>query len=513
MNPPEKKRPKRIPKRRHIAWLAVVSVLLLAVSVGCAVVVFRGQRQVDGVEVAGEEVGRTARQASALGDDDATVTSPVDDDDENSAYPKVFFSEEDMKNGAVALCLAGVFYMFAALAFVCDDFFVPALEVITDRLGLSEDVAGATFMAAGGSAPELFTSFIGVFVAKSNVGFGTIVGSAVFNILFVIGFCAVLTRDLDPKGLPLTWWPLFRDSMWYSLALVVLSIFFWDHEIYFYEAFILLLIYVLYVSFMTWNEHAKERAWETIGMPWKDLAVEMIRTEEKLNQQDVELVEVAGSPKVEEEEDDDDEDDDIWLPWGQAGMSVKGKFAFIFFYPLNFALWLTVPNCKLEAKKKYYPAAFFLSIVWIAVFAYFMVWWAEVSSKTLDIPSEVMGFTILAAGTSVPDLITSVIVAKKGFGDMAVSSSIGSNMFDITFGLPLPWVMQTIIDGLSKPIDVESKSLGSMVGMLFVMLFSTISCIACFGWRLNIMLGVTSFVLYAVFVTFSLLIEYEVIVI
>lgn len=42
--------------------------------------------------------------------------------------------------------------------------------------------------------------------------------------------------------------------------------------------------------------------------------------------------------------------------------------------------------------------------------------------------------TILAAGTSIPDLITSIIVARKGYGDMAVSSSIGSNMFDITVG-------------------------------------------------------------------------------
>lgn len=48
--------------------------------------------------------------------------------------------------------------------------------------------------------------------------------------------------------------------------------------------------------------------------------------------------------------------------------------------------------------------------------------------------SQVMGLTFLAAGTSVPDLITSVIVARKGCGDMAVSSSVGSNIFDITVG-------------------------------------------------------------------------------
>ena len=58
-----------------------------------------------------------------------------------------------------------------------------------------------------------------------------------------------------------------------------------------------------------------------------------------------------------------------------------------------------------------------------------------------------MGLTILAAGTSIPDLITSVIVAKKGFGDMAVSSSVGSNIFDITVGLPVPWMLFSATHG------------------------------------------------------------------
>jgi len=90
---------------------------------------------------------------------------------------------------------------------VCDEFFVPALEVIIEDFNIPDDVAGATFMAAGGSAPELATSFIGVFISRSNVGFGTIVGSAVFNVLFVIGCCAFFSTG----KLQLTWWPLARE--------------------------------------------------------------------------------------------------------------------------------------------------------------------------------------------------------------------------------------------------------------------------------------------------------------
>jgi Ca2+/Na+ antiporter len=73
-----------------------------------------------------------------------------------------------------------------------------------------------------------------------------------------------------------------------------------------------------------------------------------------------------------------------------------------------------------------------------------MVWWAEVIGNTIGIPSVVMGLTVLAAGTSVPDLLTSVIVARRGNGDMALSSSIGSNIFDILVGLPLPWFLYTV---------------------------------------------------------------------
>ena len=103
-----------------------------------------------------------------------------------------------------------------------------ALEVIIEMLDMPQDIAGATLMAAGGSAPELFTAFIGTF-QKSSVGLGTIVGSgarslaancparprssnartraarrraAVFNVLFVIAACALASTEV----LVVTWW-------------------------------------------------------------------------------------------------------------------------------------------------------------------------------------------------------------------------------------------------------------------------------------------------------------------
>lgn len=131
------------------------------------------------------------------------------------------FTFEELQGGAFLLYVLGVVYMFLALAIVCDEFLVPALDCIIEATGVSNDVAGATFMAAGGSAPELFTSLVGTF-SQSSVGFGTIVGSAVFNVLFVIGMCALFSKET----LSLTWWPLARDCSYYALSLLVLAVFF-----------------------------------------------------------------------------------------------------------------------------------------------------------------------------------------------------------------------------------------------------------------------------------------------
>lgn len=189
------------------------------------------------------------RDANVSADMPIAMKSTANSNESQGEYPPDIFTLETRRRGAVVLHMFGMIYMFIALAIVCDEFFVPALTVITEKFAISDDVAGATFMAAGGSAPELFTSIIGVFISHSNVGIGTIVGSAVFNILFVIGMCAIFSREI----LNLTWWPLFRDVSFYIMDLIMLIIFFLDNIISIWESATLLSAYVAYVIFMKFN--------------------------------------------------------------------------------------------------------------------------------------------------------------------------------------------------------------------------------------------------------------------
>ena len=81
------------------------------------------------------------------------------------------------------------------------------------------------------------------------------------------------------------------------------------------------------------------------------------------------------------------------------------------------------------------------------------------TGSTLGVPDTVMGLTFMAAGVSVPDALSSLAVVKEGYGDMAVSNAVGSNVFDILICLGLPWFIQTAIIKPGSHVNVYSKGM------------------------------------------------------
>jgi sodium/potassium/calcium exchanger 2 len=121
----------------------------------------------------------------------------------------------------------------------------------------------------------------------------------------------------------------------------------------------------------------------------------------------------------------------------------------------------------------------------------------------LGIPEAVAGVTVLAAGTSVPDLLSSLIVARQGQGDMAVSSSIGSNIFDVLVGLPFPWILYNLIN--QREVLVRAPNLFFSLCVLLFMLVSVIAIIKCSGWVMSRGLGYSMMGLYLIFIAQDLL--------
>ncbi|XP_053526933.1 sodium/potassium/calcium exchanger 3 [Artibeus jamaicensis] len=632
LSPEEEDRERRRSRRRdlllsQLCFLALVTLLLWSLSS------MQEPNDLDFMDLIGEDrqwtMGRKLMQVNeTLTSEDTGLRSSKNcTEPALHEFPNDIFTNEDRRQGAVILHVLCAMYMFYALAIVCDDFFVPSLEKICERLHLSEDVAGATFMAAGSSAPELFTSVIGVFITKGDVGVGTIVGSAVFNILCIIGVCGLFAGQV----VALSSWCLLRDSIYYTLSVVALIMFIYDEQVSWWESLVLVLMYLIYIVIMKYNaciHQCFERRTKGAGNMVNGLAnnaeiddssncdatvvllkkanfhrkTSVIMVDELLSayphqlsfseaglrimitshfppktrlsmasrmlinerqrlinsraytngesevaikipikhtvengtgpssapdrgingtQRD-DIVAEAGNETEnenednennendeEEDEDEEEEDEGPYTPFDPpSGKLETVKWAFT--WPLSFVLYFTVPNCNKPRWEKWFMVTFASSTLWIAAFSYMMVWMVTIIGYTLGIPDVIMGITFLAAGTSVPDCMASLIVARQGMGDMAVSNSIGSNVFDILIGLGLPWALQTLAVDYGSYIRLNSRGLIYSVGLLLASVFVTVFGVHLNKWQLDKKLGCGCLFLYGVFLCFSIMTEFNV---
>ncbi len=346
----------------------------------------------------------------------------------------------------VLISLAVILASVMALAILTDRFFIPSLDALSRRLKLSDEVAGASLMAVGSSAPELAIALMALFSGggeHSDVGIGTIVGSAVFNVLAITGLSAVAAGGFYVHAFAVR-----RDILYYLLAIAYLAAVFFDGHITLMEALLGLAGYAAYIIL---------------------------------------LVVLRGRGQDES-------------PAEPAPAHAPPDRA-------RFALWHRVEAViaplllrATGAPEKHYLRAFAISIVLIVGLSYALVESTIVFAQGIGIPPVIVALTLLAAGTSAPDLMSSLEVAREGRGGMAVANAVGSNTFDLLVGLALPWAIALTLLG-ARHIEVGADGLWISVGILagttlalFAFLESERELSRREGWVLLTLYGV--FVLY-----------------
>ncbi len=324
---------------------------------------------------------------------------------------------------------------FVFLARIVDLFFITSLDKISKDLKLSSDAAGATLMAIGSSAPELFVTLFAVLKPGDHqgIGIGSIVGSALFNILVIVGVAAMVRKA------KLTWQPVIRDLSFYLLAVILLLWGIWDGEFTFIEASSFLALYILYVVAVVY--------WRKI-LPYSE--TDFDKPKEKSNDKK-----------------------------GVIGLFDK---ILSFFFP---------------PEKNYY-LIFFISIIIIAGISWGLVELAVLVSDILNIPEAIIALTVLAIGTSIPDLFSSLIVAKQGRGDMALSNAIGSNIFDVLVGLGLPFLIYII--AFDSNIGVSTQNLISSSFILFASVVVLIVMLVVSKWKIGKISGLILLGLYLFYI-------------
>lgn len=238
------------------------------------------------------------------------------------------------------------------------DFFVEGAADLARKLKIPSLVVGLTIVALGTSAPELAVSISASCSGANSMAVSNVLGSNIFNLLFVLGVCALIKPVGVTKDI------LKRD---YPVSIIVTILFFvfliFGNDIGRIEAGVFIL---LMVGYMIW----------TVKSALKNRTPEQ-ETEKKFNP-----VKCA-----------------LFIILGAAAIVFGGNFVVDHASNLGAAMGM---------------------------------------SETL------IGLTICAVGTSLPELVTTIAAAKKGETDMAMGNVIGSNIFNILFILGMSGVISPI---------------------------------------------------------------------
>ncbi len=143
----------------------------------------------------------------------------------------------------------GVLIVCLVALWLITDKMVSALSSLAQEFSIPQSVAGATLAGIGSSMPEFGTSAFAVVLAAvdsekgyADVGFGTVVGSALFNLCMIIGISA-LVRPLDVARRVVT-----RDLTFYLVACCQTVFFIWDSRITTWEATVWVVTYAIYFT-------------------------------------------------------------------------------------------------------------------------------------------------------------------------------------------------------------------------------------------------------------------------
>ncbi len=295
------------------------------------------------------------------------------------------------------------------------DIFVGGASKMAEIFHVPKMLIGLTIVAFGTSAPELAVSISALVSGSTDMVIGNVIGSCILNILLILGLTATIypieiNDDTVKKELPLT-----------MLISMVLAVLFLDvvlaggatNEITREDGIIILLFFLIFLYYLVVMAKRGDG---------KSSAAEKVATE-KIDQKKV----------------------------AAKGASVKNR------------------KKKAGAKKGLWKQAVFivLGLAGLVLGSQIVVDNASAIAMTLGMSERLIGMTIVALGTSLPELVTSVTAARKHESALAVGNIIGSNIFNICIVLGVPVVMfGTVTQGSFSLIDL-AMLVGSSVLLFF----------------------------------------------
>lgn len=251
------------------------------------------------------------------------------------------------------------------------DFFVEGSSAVAKKLRVPSIIIGLTIVAMGTSLPECAVSITAAMTNNNELAVSNAVGSNIFNLMVVCGFCAMFAPLAVGKS-------TLKKEFPFSIlcALLLAGVGYTGMALERTDGFIFLAIFIGFLLWMLRNAF-KARASSAILEP-EDIA--LLPTSRCI----------------------------VYIAGGMIAIKYGGDF---------------------------------------------VVDGASAVAASLGLSQNLIGLTVVALGTSLPELVTSAVAAKKNELDMAIGNVIGSNIFNILFVLgiaasisPIEFVMENVYD-------------------------------------------------------------------
>ena len=278
-------------------------------------------------------------------------------------------------------------YVWLILGFILlikgADWFVDGSSSIAKLLKVSPLIIGLTIVAMGTSAPEAAVSLSAALNGENDIAFSNVIGSNIFNLLFVLGICSIIKPVHAESGI------VKRDIPFSIIITIILLLFCLNLTIGRFEGLALFIVFLGFIGLMIY---------------------------------------LALKNKANDEED----------------------------------------NIKVMTPIK--------SIIYVIIGLAAIIWGGDTVvnsaseiAESFNISPTLIGLTIVSIGTSLPELVTSIVAARKGQSDIAIGNVIGSNIFNILFIL-----------GFSAVISPLSIAGVSVIDTIILIAVSTMAFLFCF---------------------------------
>jgi cation:H+ antiporter len=288
-------------------------------------------------------------------------------------------------------------FLFGLLLLVHgSDYLIQAATRLAKSVGVSDLLIGLTIVALGTSLPEIVASVTAIIFGKSNLAFANIIGSSLTNLTFVVGISA-LVAPLATNHIVLDRDTKIMILIVMILGLLLLNPFTWGY-LFLPGAIVLILVLIAYLSFLYWGREECDTCYQFHIFVDFFIRLKFLTSIRKKDQSS----HLASTNQEIKNTLDEKEKSNVLS-------TILSKDLIIMI----------------------------ISALAIALGAQLVINGAEFISLTWGIGDSIIGFTIIALGTSLPEISVSINSARHGFGRLLIGNVVGSNIVNISLGLGL----------------------------------------------------------------------------